>query len=114
MHWDILTTEGKPDFSRINGKKSKYDLRFIFNFFKELPPINIEIFMNTLPEGATKTILKSEVKRNIDENDGYMVSKSVKIPKNCEYVYFDVEIRTKDGFIPIDLISDPLGFAVDL
>ncbi len=114
VHWDILTLEGKPDFSRGNGKKSKFDLRFIFNFFKELPPINIEIFMNTLPEGATKSILKSEVKRNIDENDGYMVSKTVKIPKNCEYVYFDVEIRTKEGYIPIDLISDPLGFAVDV
>lgn len=114
VQWDILTEEGRPDFTRTNGKKTKYDLRFLFNFIKELPPISIEIFMNTLPEGSTKTILKSEIKRKIDENDGYMVSKTVKIPKNCEYVYFDVEIKTKNGFIPIDLISDPLGYAVDL
>ena len=70
--------------------------------------------MNTLPEGSTKNLLKSEVKRQIDENDGYMVSKTIKLPKNCEYIYFDVEITTKKGFIPIDLISDPMGYPVDL
>lgn len=112
VQWDILTDEGRPDFTNADKKKSKFDLKFLFNFTKELPPITIEIFMNTLPEGSTKTLVKSDVKRIINENDGYMVSKTIKIPKNCEYIYFDVEITTKNGYIPIDLISDPLGFPV--
>ena len=112
IQWDILTDEGKPDFSE-EGKR-KYDLKFLFNFTKKLPPLSISIFMNTLPEGATKNIINTEVKRDIDENDGYMVSKTIKLPKKCEYLYFDVEIKTKNGFIPIDLISDPIGYPVDL
>lgn len=114
VQWDILTEEGRPDFTKADKKKSKFDLKFLFNFTKELPPITIEIFMNTLPEGSTKMLLKSDVKSIINENDGYMVSKTIKIPKNCEYIYFDVEITTKKGFIPIDLISDPLGFPVNI
>ena len=114
VQWDILSPEGKPDFRKSENKNSKFDLKFVFNFTKKLPPVTIEIFMNTLPEGSTKNLLKSEVKRQIDENDGYMVSKTIKLPKNCEYIYFDVEITTKKGFIPIDLISDPLGYPVDL
>ena len=113
VQWDILTDEGKPDFTNTEKKKSKFDLKFLFNFTKELPPITIEIFMNTLPEGSTKTLVKSDVKRIINENDGYLVSKTIKIPKNCEYIYFDVEITTKKGFIPIDLISDPIGYPVN-
>jgi hypothetical protein len=113
VHWDILTEEGIPNFKE-RGKKSKFDLKFVFNFMKKLPPINISIFMNTLPEGSTKNIVNAEVKRNIDENDGYMISKTIKLPKNCNYLFFDIEIKTKKGaYVPIDLISDPLGFTVN-
>ena len=112
VEWDILTAEGLPDFTE-SGRR-KYDLKFVFSFFNKLPPLSISIFMNTLPEGATKNIINTEVKRDIDENDGYMVSKSIKLPKNCEYLYFDVEIKTKNGFIPIDLISEPFGYPVDM
>lgn len=43
-----------------------------------------------------------------------MVSKTIMISKNSEFMYFDVENKTKNSFIPIDLISDPPCYTVDL
>jgi hypothetical protein len=90
--------------------KKQYEVDFVFHFLKALPPVSITIFVNTLPNGETKRLTSVRIKRAIDEGDEFAVSNiKFKTPKNCGYIYFDVEIRTEKGLIPLNLITEPVG-----
>ncbi|MHA2248112.1 MAG: glutamate-cysteine ligase family protein [Candidatus Hodarchaeales archaeon] len=90
--------------------KKQYEVNFVFHFIKSMPPVSMTINVNTLPRGQTKKLSSMRIKRNIDAGDEFVIPNiKFKTPKNCGYLYFDVEIRTARGLIPLDLISDPIG-----
>jgi hypothetical protein len=89
---------------------TKFEMDFIFQFIRLLPPLTIEIFVNTFPIGERRKLTDLKIKRHIDEGDE-VVAENIKFktPKNCEYLFFDVEIRTEKGLIPLEVISEPIG-----
>jgi hypothetical protein len=115
VDWYICTPDGKPDIKEGIFRKTKYEIDVVFHFNKSLPPISLAIYLITLPEGVTKKIATSEIKRDIDPGDELIVNQvKFKTPKNIGYIIFEVEIRTKEGFVPVDLISDPIGISAKL
>ncbi len=90
--------------------KKQFEVNFVFHFIKSMPPVSMTINVNTLPGGQTKKLSSMQIKRDIDAGDEFVIPNiKFKTPKNCGYLYFDVEIRTERGLIPLDLISDPIG-----
>ncbi|MFX0015692.1 MAG: glutamate-cysteine ligase family protein [Promethearchaeota archaeon] len=90
--------------------KKQYEVNFVFHFIKSMPYATIIINVNTLPGGQTKRLANFQIKRDIDAGDEFIIPNiKFKTPKDCGYLYFDVEIRNEMGQIPLDLISDPIG-----
>ncbi|MFX0125166.1 MAG: glutamate-cysteine ligase family protein [Candidatus Hodarchaeota archaeon] len=90
--------------------RKQYEVNFVFHFIKSMPYSTIAINVNTLPGGQTKRLANFRIKRDVDAGDEFVVPNiKFKTPKDCGYLYFDVEIRNEMGLIPIDLISDPIG-----
>lgn len=90
--------------------KKQYELNFVFHFIRSMPHATITIHVNTLPGGQTKRLANFRIKRDIDAGDEFVIPNiKFKTPKDCGYLYFDVEIRTEKGLIPLDLISEPIG-----
>jgi len=90
--------------------KTRYEVAFVFHFLKQIPPVAITVFINTFPLGQTKKLASLSIKRNIDAGDEFIIENiKFKTPKKCGYLYFDVEMRTVEGLIPIDLMSEPIG-----
>jgi len=90
--------------------KKQYEVNFVFYFIKSMPYATITIHVNTLPGGQTKRLANFRIKRDIDAGDEFVIPNiKFKTPKDCGYLYFDVEIRNEMGLIPLDLISDPIG-----
>ncbi|MHA2203083.1 MAG: hypothetical protein ACW991_05290, partial [Candidatus Hodarchaeales archaeon] len=90
--------------------KKQYEVNFVFHFIKSMPYATITIHVNTLPGGQTKRLANFRIKRDLDAGDEFVIPNiKFKTPKDCGYLYFDVEIRNEMGLIPIDLISDPIG-----
>lgn len=90
--------------------KKQYEMNFVFHFIKSMPHATITINVNTLPGGQTKRLANFRIKRDIDAGDEFVIPNiKFKTPKDCGYLYFDVEIRNEMGLIPLDLISDPIG-----
>ncbi|MFX1284251.1 MAG: glutamate-cysteine ligase family protein [Promethearchaeota archaeon] len=90
--------------------KKQYEVNFVFHFIKSMPYATITIHVNTLPGGQTKRLVNFRIKRDIDAGDEFIIPNiKFKTPKDCGYLYFDVEIRNEMGLIPLDLISGPIG-----
>lgn len=90
--------------------KKQYEVDFVYHFIKAMPPVTITIFINTLPRGQTKKLADLRIKRDIDPGDEFVLPNiKFKTPKDCGYLFFDVEIRTEHGLIPLELISEPIG-----
>ncbi|UCG03170.1 MAG: hypothetical protein JSW11_04105 [Candidatus Heimdallarchaeota archaeon] len=90
--------------------KKQYEVNFVFLFIKSMPYATITIHVNTLPGGQTKRLANFRIKRDLDAGDEFVIPNiKFKTPKDCGYLFFDVEIRNEMGLIPIDLISDPIG-----
>jgi len=90
--------------------KTKFEIDFVFQFLKLLPPLTVSMFVNSFPTGERRKLSDLRIKRQIDEGDEVVAERiRFKTPKNCEYIFLDVEIRTEKGLIPMDLISEPIG-----
>jgi len=90
--------------------KTKFEIDFVFQFLKLLPPLTVSMFVNSFPTGERRKLSDLRIKRQIDEGDEVVAEKiRFKTPKKCEYIFLDVEIRTEKGLIPMDLISEPIG-----
>lgn len=111
VDWNFIVDPSKRTNLREGVKpKTKFEIDFVFQFLKLLPPLTVSMFVNSFPTGERRKLSDLKLKRRIDEGDEVVAEKiRFKTPKKCEYIFLDVEIRTEKGLIPMDLISEPIG-----
>ncbi|MFX0084477.1 MAG: hypothetical protein ACFFAU_02285 [Candidatus Hodarchaeota archaeon] len=111
VDWNFVVDPSKrPNLWHGVIPNAKFEIDFVFQFIRPLPPLIIEIFVNCFPTGEKKKLSELKIKRQIDEGDEVAAENiKFKTPKNCEYLFFDVEIRTEKGLIPLEVISEPIG-----
>ncbi|MHA1167817.1 MAG: glutamate-cysteine ligase family protein [Candidatus Hodarchaeales archaeon] len=114
VDWDFISREGSPDLKEGFVPKTRYSLDFLFHFSKFLPPpITIEVFVTSFPDGRTKKLASTKVVKEINAGDDYVIEKvEIKTPKNMGYMYFSVDITLQRGDLPMEFISEPAGITM--
>jgi hypothetical protein len=111
VDWNFVVDPEKK-YDLWNGVKPKtaYEIDFVFHFIKKMNPVTINIFVNTFPLGQSKKLASFRIQRDIDPGDEFVLPNvKFKTPKKCGYLFFDAEMRTEQGIIPVDLISESIG-----
>jgi hypothetical protein len=111
VDWNFVVDPEKPnDLWKGVKPKTAYEIDFVFHFLKEMNPVTINIFVNSFPLGQSKRLASFRIQRVIDSGDEFVLPNvKFKTPKKCGYIFFDAEMRTEQGIIPVDLISESIG-----
>ncbi len=111
VDWNYTTPSDEPNNLRFGVlPKVKYEVSFVFQILKPLPPVTMEVFLTSFPTGERKSLTELRVRREIDEGDELAVSNiQFKTPKKCDYLIFDLNVSTSKGPILLDLLGEPIG-----